>query len=66
MTSLPDILDTPENRALKPGTDYNKWENVEQVAQLIKLWCTGESRPDNRAFVTFDKANKKVMFAKYV
>lgn len=65
-TILPEILDTPEHRKMKPGTDGSQWDNCEHLAQLIKTWCAGESRPENKSFVTFEKASKKMTFPKYV
>ena len=65
-TILPSVLDTPENRKLKPGVDASDWDNCEHVADILKLWCDGESRPDNRAFLAFERASKKMTFPKYV
>lgn len=65
VTILPTVLDTPEMRKLKPGTDYNQWENVEEIARLIHMWANGENRPENGSFIAFEKTSK-ILFPKYV
>ena len=65
VTILPSVLNTATNRNLKKGTQGEDWEDVDQVTSLIKMWWAGESRPENRAFITFQKASKKILLAKY-
>ena len=65
-TMLPQIFDTPENKKAMPGVDPKEFDDLDHIASLVKTWCNGESRPENRSFVTFEKASKKITFPKYV
>lgn len=37
---LPDIIDTPANRAAMPGADFEKWAKPGEVASVIRFLCS--------------------------
>uniref|UniRef100_A0A7S3JMX9 Dihydropteridine reductase n=1 Tax=Euplotes harpa TaxID=151035 RepID=A0A7S3JMX9_9SPIT len=57
LTILPEVLDTPGNRAAMPDADFSTWANLEQVASLLKQWAHGENVPRNGSFVLLDVKN---------
>jgi NAD(P)-dependent dehydrogenase (short-subunit alcohol dehydrogenase family) len=40
---LPSVIDTPANRASQPDADHSRWVTPEQIAQVIRFLCAGES-----------------------
>eukprot|EP00343_Euplotes_focardii_P006737 CAMPEP_0205818514 /NCGR_PEP_ID=MMETSP0206-20130828/432_1 /ASSEMBLY_ACC=CAM_ASM_000279 /TAXON_ID=36767 /ORGANISM="Euplotes focardii, Strain TN1" /LENGTH=130 /DNA_ID=CAMNT_0053110925 /DNA_START=296 /DNA_END=688 /DNA_ORIENTATION=+ len=60
LTILPDVLDTPGNRAAMPDSDFSQWADVDQVASILKMWANGENVPKNGSFVEMEVANGAV------
>jgi len=50
LTILPQMLDTPANRAAMPDADTSKWAPTDNVAKLIRGWADGDNRPQNGSF----------------
>ena len=65
-TILPSIMDGEKSRKLNPGTDHSTFDDPSQVADMIKQWCIGESRPENKTFTSFNKVDKQLTYAKFV
>jgi NAD(P)-dependent dehydrogenase (short-subunit alcohol dehydrogenase family) len=42
-TILPDVIDTPRNRADQPGADFSRWTPPEAVAAAIAFLCGDSS-----------------------
>ena len=42
-----DKLNTMENRKKNPNLNYTEWPHPDQVAALLKLWASGDNRPEN-------------------
>ena len=56
-----------ENRKKYPSANYMEWLPADGIATLLKMWSTGENRPDNGVFVGFKTQGKKgkVIFPEY-
>eukprot|EP00347_Sterkiella_histriomuscorum_P023411 403334741 len=48
-----DRLNTLENRQKFPAENYREWINCDLVASMLKLWSSGDNRPENGQFVGF-------------
>lgn len=48
-----DKLNTLENRKKYPAENYREWLPPDQVASLLKMWSTGDNRPENGSFIGF-------------
>ncbi|KAI8322812.1 NAD(P)-binding protein [Martensiomyces pterosporus] len=44
---LPVTLDTPQNRAGMPGADFSSWTPLEEVAELLYKWSSGQAACDS-------------------
>jgi hypothetical protein len=33
-----------------PDSDFSKWTNPVQIAEILKMWADGTNRPDNGSF----------------
>jgi hypothetical protein len=42
---VPNIIDTPQNRAAMPQADRSKWVSPHAIAEVIGWLCSPESRP---------------------
>ena len=40
---LPNVIDTPANRAAQPGADYSSWVAPERIAAVIRFLCEDAS-----------------------
>jgi NAD(P)-dependent dehydrogenase (short-subunit alcohol dehydrogenase family) len=40
---LPNVIDTPANRAAQPGADYSSWVAPERIAAVIRFLCEDTS-----------------------
>jgi len=38
ITILPEVIDTPANRAAMPTADFTKWSNPVHIGELLKSW----------------------------
>jgi NAD(P)-dependent dehydrogenase (short-subunit alcohol dehydrogenase family) len=50
-TVVPSIIDTPGNRASRPGADPSTWVPPEQIARVIRFLVSDESAPTSGATV---------------
>jgi NAD(P)-dependent dehydrogenase (short-subunit alcohol dehydrogenase family) len=41
---LPNVIDTPDNRAQNPKADYSRWVKPEAIAEVIFFLCTDQAR----------------------
>lgn len=41
---VPNIIDTPENRASMPDADFSKWAKPSEIADIIYFYCTEEAK----------------------
>ena len=50
---LPDVIDTPNNRAAMPDADHASWASTSDMAEMIVGWASGglEARPPNGSLV---------------
>jgi NAD(P)-dependent dehydrogenase (short-subunit alcohol dehydrogenase family) len=48
---LPSVIDTPANRADKPGADYSRWVSPAQVADVIAFLCSDASAATSGAHI---------------
>jgi len=61
VTILPETLDTPENRKAMPDEDFSAWSPPDKVAELLKRWAEGKSRPKNGSFAVIKTIGEEVM-----
>jgi NAD(P)-dependent dehydrogenase (short-subunit alcohol dehydrogenase family) len=40
---MPNVIDTPANRAAQPGADYSSWVAPERIARVVRFLCEGDS-----------------------
>lgn len=43
-TIMPDIIDTPANRAAMPNADFDKWQKPDEIAEVIGFLCSDAAR----------------------
>lgn len=43
-TILPDIIDTPANRAAMPKADFEKWQKPSEIAEVIGFLCSESAK----------------------
>ena len=48
---LPDVIDTPGNRAAQPAADRSAWVSPERIAEVIRFLCDTGSEPISGADV---------------
>ncbi len=48
---LPSVIDTPANRASMPKADFEKWVKPAEIAGVIALLLSDDSRPTSGAAV---------------
>jgi NAD(P)-dependent dehydrogenase (short-subunit alcohol dehydrogenase family) len=54
---LPGTMDTPANRKAMPGSDFSKWLNPQEVADLV-MWLAGDQAGHiNGAAIPIDNPN---------
>jgi len=41
---LPDVIDTPANRAAMPGANFDEWQKPEEIAEVIGFLCSDSAR----------------------
>eukprot|EP01017_Pseudomicrothorax_dubius_P023455 TRINITY_DN2505_c0_g1_i2.p1 TRINITY_DN2505_c0_g1~~TRINITY_DN2505_c0_g1_i2.p1 ORF type:complete len:233 (+),score=47.83 TRINITY_DN2505_c0_g1_i2:108-806(+) len=61
VTILPEVMDTPENRAAMPNEDFNKWVKTDKVAALLRQWAEGENRPSSGSFLQLKTVDLKLV-----
>jgi len=59
---LPITLDTPQNRRDMPGSNFDNWTPLEDVAHLLVDWANGKHRPKNGSKVVVKTEAKKTSF----
>jgi hypothetical protein len=61
------LVNTAYNRKRFPSTNPYEWLPLEGIATLIKMWSSGDNRPECGAFVGFRVEGKKakVVFPEY-
>ena len=57
ITILPITIDTPENRAAMPTSNFADWANPQQISELVKGWVDGLNRPSTGSFIQLNVAN---------
>ncbi|HEX2771783.1 MAG TPA: SDR family NAD(P)-dependent oxidoreductase [Micromonosporaceae bacterium] len=50
-TVVPSVIDTPANRARRPGADPSAWVPPEQIARVIRFLASDDSAPTSGATV---------------
>lgn len=60
-TILPEIIDSPANRAAMPNADYSTWSNPAAIAGLLKMWAEGNNRPQNGSFAVLRCINNNIV-----
>lgn len=50
-TVVPSVIDTPANRASRPGADPSAWVPPEQIARVIRFLASDDSAPTSGATV---------------
>jgi hypothetical protein len=60
-------LNTAANRKRYPSANFLEWVPVDGVANLLKMWASGDNRPENGSFVGFRVEGKrgKVVFPQF-
>jgi hypothetical protein len=43
-----------------PKSDFSKWNNPDQIAQLVKSWAEGMNRPASGSLVHLAVANESI------
>jgi len=61
VTILPEVIDTPANRASMPLADTSLWMDPAAVADLVKSWVEGRDRPANGSFVLLRKDGERLL-----
>lgn len=61
VTILPEVIDTPENRKAMPDADFNSWSSPDKIAELLKKWAEGKSRPANGSFAVLKNVNDAIV-----
>lgn len=57
VTLLPQIIDTPANRASMPDADTSEWTPLDKLAMMIRQWSDKENRPVNGSFAKVNFKN---------
>ncbi|OMJ70953.1 hypothetical protein SteCoe_30948 [Stentor coeruleus] len=60
-TILPEIIDTPSNRAAMPDANFSTWCDPIAIAGLIKMWAEGNNRPSNGSFAVLKSINGSIV-----
>jgi NAD(P)-dependent dehydrogenase (short-subunit alcohol dehydrogenase family) len=42
---VPNVVDTPQNRAQMPDADHSRWVTGEQLARVVVWLCSDDSAP---------------------
>jgi NAD(P)-dependent dehydrogenase (short-subunit alcohol dehydrogenase family) len=50
-TVVPSVIDTPANRASRPGADPSAWVPPEQIARVIRFLASDDSAPTSGATI---------------
>jgi NAD(P)-dependent dehydrogenase (short-subunit alcohol dehydrogenase family) len=46
---LPNVIDTPGNRASQPDADHSSWVKPEAIARVIRFLCSDDAEPTSGA-----------------
>ena len=57
VTLLPQMVDTPANRAAMPDADKSEWAPCDKISLMIRQWADGENRPQNGSFAKVNYQN---------
>ncbi|XP_055342267.1 dihydropteridine reductase-like [Paramacrobiotus metropolitanus] len=62
---LPVMLDTPMNRKWMPTADFSTWTSLDYVADLLRQWSEGKTRPNNGSLVALitEKGETKLQYS---
>ena len=60
-TILPEVIDTPSNRAAMPNADFAAWCDPLAIAGLLKMWADGNNKPENGSFAVLKNVGGQIV-----